>query len=232
MSREAQYIAANRAAPLWNYDRQCHDSLETELVDLPRFCTISKRVQQIQGKNIVYEVKRSESSCTSRYMNCPHYVCLFEPLAEDGAYTQFWCSCGLAVRVGHPCCHYFAVSTLEPATPKAAYTDATKLAKVVPHMQSEHTTEPSEYQPAESSKAYHLQLVWELVWMMVGPPQPSQPYCECVHANAHYTQPAAHSGPQEPDSRWLAHMKAQGQHSALPSTADRYPYPDPYLFPL
>ena len=109
VSREAQYIAANRAAPLWNYDRQCHDSLETELVDLPRFCAISKRVQQIQGKNTVYEVKRSESSCTSRYMNCPHYVCMFEPLAEDGAYTQFWCSCGLAVRVGHPCRHYFAV---------------------------------------------------------------------------------------------------------------------------
>ena len=42
-------------------------------------------------------------------MNCPHYVCLFEPLAEDGAYTQFWCSCGLAVRVGHPRRHYFAV---------------------------------------------------------------------------------------------------------------------------
>ena len=42
-------------------------------------------------------------------MNCPHYVCLFEPLAEDGAYTLFWCSCGLAVRVGHPCPHYFAV---------------------------------------------------------------------------------------------------------------------------
>ena len=74
MSREAQYIVANRAAPLWNYDRQCHDSLETELVDLPRFCAISNRVHQIQGKNIVYEVKRSESSCTSRYMNCPHYV--------------------------------------------------------------------------------------------------------------------------------------------------------------
>ena len=67
------------------------------------------RVHQIQGKNIVYEVKRSESSCTSRYTNCPHYVCLFEPLAEDGAYTKFWCSCGLAVRVGHPCRHYSAV---------------------------------------------------------------------------------------------------------------------------
>ena len=88
VSREAQYIVANRAAPLWNYDRQCHDSLETELVDLPRFCAISNRVHQIQGKNIVYEVKRSESSCTSRYMNCPHYVCLFEPLAEEGAYTK------------------------------------------------------------------------------------------------------------------------------------------------
>ena len=71
VSREAQYIVANRAAPLWNYDRQCHDSLETRLVDLPRFCVISNRVHQIQGKNIVYEVKRSESSCTSRYMNCP-----------------------------------------------------------------------------------------------------------------------------------------------------------------
>ena len=99
MSREDQYIVANRAAPLWNYDRQCHDSLETELVDLPRFCAISNRVHQIQGKNIVYEVKRSESSCTSPYMNS----------AEDGAYTKFWCSCGLAVRVGHPCRHYFAV---------------------------------------------------------------------------------------------------------------------------
>ena len=109
VSREAQYIVANRAAPLWNYDRQCHDSLETELVDLPRFCAISNRVHQIQGKNIVYEVKRSESSCTSHYMNCPHYVCLFEPLAEGGAYTKFSCSCGLAVRVGHPCRHYFAV---------------------------------------------------------------------------------------------------------------------------
>ena len=109
VSREAQYIVANRAAPLWNYDRQCHDSLETELVDLPRFGAISNRVHQIQGKNIVYEVKRSESSCTSRYMNCPHDVCLFEPLAEDGAYTKFWCSCGLAVRVGHPCRHYFEV---------------------------------------------------------------------------------------------------------------------------
>ena len=109
VSREAQYIDANRAAPFWNYDRQCHDSLQTELVDLSRFCAISKRVQQIQGKNIVYEVKRSESRCTSRYMNCPHYVCLFEPLAEDGAYTQFWCGCGLAVRVRHPCRHYFAV---------------------------------------------------------------------------------------------------------------------------
>ena len=108
VSREAQYIDANRAAPFWHYDRQCHDSLETELVDLPRFCAISKRVQQIRGKNIVYEVRRSESSCTSRYMNCPHYVCLFEPLAEDGAYARTWCSCGLAVRVGHPCRHYFA----------------------------------------------------------------------------------------------------------------------------
>ena len=103
VSREAQYLDANRAAPL------CHNSLETELVDLPRFCAISKRVQQIQGKNIVYEVKRSECSCTSRYMNCPHYVCLFEPLPEDGAYTQFSGSCGLTVRVGHPCCHHFAV---------------------------------------------------------------------------------------------------------------------------
>ena len=62
-----------------------------------------------KAKNIIYEVKRSESTCTSRYMNCPHYVCLFEQLAEDGAYTQFWYSCGLAVRVGHPCRHYFAV---------------------------------------------------------------------------------------------------------------------------
>ena len=61
VSREAQYIAANRAVPSLNYDRQCHHSLETELVDLPRFCAISKRVQQIQGKNIFYEVKRSES---------------------------------------------------------------------------------------------------------------------------------------------------------------------------
>ena len=109
MSREAEYIAANKAAPVWNYARQCHYSLETELVDLPRFCAISKRVQQSQGKNIVYEVKRSESSRTSRYMNSPHYVCLFEALVEDGAYTQFWCSCGLAVRVGHSCCHCFAV---------------------------------------------------------------------------------------------------------------------------
>ena len=81
VSREAQYIAATRAAPLWNYDRQCHDSLETELVDLPRICAIPKRVQQIQGKNIVYEVKQIESSCTSRYMNRPHYVYLFQPLA-------------------------------------------------------------------------------------------------------------------------------------------------------
>ena len=79
------------------------------MVDLPRLCAISERVQQIKGKSIVYEVKGSESSCTSRYMNCPHYVCLLEPLAEDGAYTQFWCSCGLAVRVGHPCRHHFAV---------------------------------------------------------------------------------------------------------------------------
>ena len=109
VSKEDHYIDANRAAPLWNYDPQCHDSLETELVDLPRFCAILKHVQQIQGKNIVYEVKRREPSCTSRYMNCPRYVCLLEPLAEDGAYTQFWCSCGLAVQVGHQCHHFFAV---------------------------------------------------------------------------------------------------------------------------
>ena len=109
VSREPQYIDTNRAAPLWNYDRLCHDSLETELVDLPRFRAICKRVQQIQGKNLVYEVKRSESSCTLRYMNCPHYVCLFGPLAEDGAYTQFWCSFGLAVRLWHQCRDYFAV---------------------------------------------------------------------------------------------------------------------------
>ena len=83
--------------------------IESELLDLPRFFAISKRVQQIQGKSIVYEVKQSESSCISRYMNCPHYVCLLEPLAEDGAYTQVWCSCGPAVQVGHPCRHYFAV---------------------------------------------------------------------------------------------------------------------------
>ena len=81
LGMRAHYIAANRAAPLWNYDQQCHDSLETELIDLPRFCAISNCVHQIQGTNIVYEVKRSESSCTSRYMNCPLYVCLFEPLA-------------------------------------------------------------------------------------------------------------------------------------------------------
>ena len=79
------------------------------MVDLPRFCAISNRASLMQRRKVVFEVKRRDLSLTTNYMHCAHFVCLFDLLAVGNAYTQFWCSCGLAIRAGHPCRHFFVV---------------------------------------------------------------------------------------------------------------------------
>ena len=88
VDREANYINASTVAPLWKYDQWCYQEGDADLVRLKRFCAISKHVTLMQGREVVFEVKRSDCTLTSNYMNCAHFVCLLNLLAEANAHTQ------------------------------------------------------------------------------------------------------------------------------------------------
>ena len=57
VQREAEYIDANKVAPLWKYDQHCRKAGDAKLVDLPRFCAITGRVSLIQARKVVFEVE-------------------------------------------------------------------------------------------------------------------------------------------------------------------------------